>query len=118
MTTDQEPPKKPAAPQLPADDLPTLPDRTDTSELMDYLQQSASYYWHCYGVLQYLFNMTEAERRACPDYLAQLQAARLGMSAARQLQEQAKARLEVFAAYPAKWKAWPERRAEPRLDFQ
>ena len=61
--------------------------------------------------------MNPAERAACGNFNELVNAARLGMAAARQVQEQAKGRLEYLAAFPAKWAAWPERRTEPRLDL-
>ncbi len=97
--------------------LPTLRDTTSTAELMDVLNQSATYFWKCQNRLQQLFDMAAAERAACGNYLELVNEARLGMAAARQVQERAKARLERLAALPAKWGVWPERRTAPRLDL-
>ena len=97
--------------------LPTLRDSTTTADLMDVLSQSATYFWNCQARLQQLFGMDETARAACPNYLELVNDARLGMAAARQVQERAQARLECLAAFPAKWAAWPERRAAPRLDL-
>ena len=97
--------------------LPTLRDSTTTADLMDVLNQSATCFWNCQLRLQKLFGMDETARAACPNYLELVNDARLGMAAARQVQERAQARLEYLAAFPTKWAAWPERRAVPRLDL-
>ena len=117
MTTQKQEPKRPAAPITPRANLPSLPDKADTAELMDILDRAATYFWQCSAALQRLCEMDASERRLCGNYDELLNASRLGMAAARQLQEQASARLEIIAAYPAKWAAWPERRATPRLDL-
>jgi hypothetical protein len=118
MTAPNQTPSKNPSNLLPSDPLPGLSDTADTASLMALLNDSATYYWRCQTAMDKLFQMDAAERQACPNYSNLLNAARLGMAAARQLQERARQRLERLAAFPQKWAAWPERRTVARPDVR
>ena len=91
---------------LPAGDLPALPDATDAADLITALNISAAYYRQCSAAFQAIATLPDAERRSA-NARAVANFARLGMSAARALQEQAKGRLTHLDAYPDEWTAWP-----------
>ena len=94
--------------------LPKLSDSATSEELLSFMNETASHFWRCQIALNALFAMSPDEREATPHYLDLVNTARLGMAAARSLQELAAGRLERLSQLPEKWKAWPERRTEPR----
>lgn len=91
---------------LPSGDLPRLPDATDAADLIAALNVSAAYYRQCRAAFQAVASLPDADRKSA-EARAVANYARLGMSAARALQDQARGRLERLDAYPDEWAAWP-----------